>query len=266
MRVFISLFIMICALQAQAIYDYGVEMIKPNGCEFRWSFHEKGTPDPKGVAWTGNCVANKANGYGLIYELTSSTSYFVRFSSGNMYPTVLEIKDGVAKPVFLYADYQGVTPQYDACNKYKAECDQLLQMYKEMKHSLPKNPNAGKSDSSSSKKTGSSSSSSGGKLGSLGPITPPPAAFLNSVQGERVACTEAALGAIGNKLMAKYYSELHANSMCTASRAGAKAHYEAIITIEQSCPPNMIPQVADMQPLRNELKSALDIAAYSCAQ
>ncbi|QDK46236.1 hypothetical protein DOM22_14220 [Bdellovibrio sp. ZAP7] len=267
MKLLISFFILACTIQANAtVYDYGVEMVRPDGCEFRWPFHEQGTPEPEGVAWKGKCVGNKAEGYGLMFEMNSSTSYFMRYSAGKNHPFVMEIKNGVAKPVFLSATGVGVTPDYDGCRKYKKECDLHVQMYNEMKSSLPKNPYAGKSDNNSGKNSGSSSGggNSSSSVGALGPVTPPPADFLRAIKGERVACTEAALGALGNKMMDKYGAELRTNSMCTVARGTAKAHYEVIISIEKSCPPEKIPQVADMQPLREVLQSALDTIHFSC--
>ncbi|WP_413586998.1 hypothetical protein [Bdellovibrio sp. HCB274] len=261
MKLLISLFVMAFAVQANATaYELAYRMKRPDGCEFIWPFHEKGS-GPEGVVWEGKCSGNKAQGYGLMYEENSSTSYFVRFSSGNNYPFVMEIKNGVAKPVFLLPTGEGIVPDYDGCRKYKKECDIHVQMYNEMKSSLPKNPNAGKSVGASGKNSGSSSNSNGS---SRGPITPPPADFLRAIKGERVACTDAALGAFGYKMQDKYRNELNTNSMCTVARGTAKAHYEVIITIEKSCTPEMIPQVADMQPLRAVLQSALDTIEFSC--
>ncbi|WP_413293210.1 hypothetical protein ACLSU7_17640 [Bdellovibrio sp. HCB185ZH] len=264
MKLLISLFVMAFAVQAHAApYELAYRMQRPDGCEFIWPFHEKGAP-PEGVVWEGKCSGNKAQGYGLIYEENSSTSYFIRYSSGNNYPFVMEIKNGVAKPVFLEPTGEGIVPDYDGCRKYKKECDIHVKMYNEMKSSLPKNPNAGKSARDSGKNSDSSSNSLSNGGGSTGPITPPPADFLTSIKGERVACTEAAIGAFGYKMQDKYRNELNSNSMCTVARGTAKAHYEVIITIEKSCAPGMIPQVADMQPLREVLQSAVDTIEFSC--
>ncbi len=266
MKFLISLLLMTFALQANAtLYDSPVNMTRgSDGCQYQWPFREQGSPSTQ-ISFSGTCVGKKAHGYAVIYEKDRDASYFLKFIAGKADIFAVVITNGVPNPTVLSSTVDGVVLRYDRCNdpSIRSACDQLMQKYREMKPTLPKNPFPKNSGSSSGSGSGSSSSG-GGRLGGLGPVTPPPAEFLRSVRGERVACTEEALGAIGNKLMAKYYNELHSNSMCTAARAGAKAHYEAIITIEQSCPPAMIPQVADMQPLRNELQSALDIAAYSC--
>ncbi|WP_413575221.1 hypothetical protein ACLVWU_13045 [Bdellovibrio sp. HCB290] len=232
MKLLISLFVMICAIQANAVvYDYGLEMVRPDGCKFRWPLHEQGAPNPEGVAWYGSCVGNKAQGYGLIFELNSPTSYFIRYSSGNAYPMLMEIKNGVAKPVFLNASHVGVTPDYNPCSKYKKECDQLVQMYNEMKSSLPKNPYAGKSDKNSSKKSGPSSEVPRGN------VMAKPAGFVTDEGPYIGTCDDQRLAAeierYGQKVIAQYGREA---SICPSSKGMVKVHYFAITLLQKNCP------------------------------
>ncbi|WP_413575223.1 hypothetical protein ACLVWU_13055 [Bdellovibrio sp. HCB290] len=219
------------------------------------------------VKWTGKCVNGRAQGSGwLTYKNVhnSTVDTYTDYSQGKQsnpyyYRRTRTIHGRVSEYLgkrTLGANTKIFVDVVTSCNGDK-NCQRISKIGKQ---------GPGQASGNSSAQSGSSSVSgnSSASDGSLGSVTPPPADFLRSIQGDRVSCTDAALGAVGKRMMDKYGAELRSNSMCTTARASAKAHYEVIVTIEKSCPPEMIPQVADMQPLRSSLQSALDTIQFSC--
>ncbi|WP_413557909.1 hypothetical protein [Bdellovibrio sp. HCB209] len=232
------------------------------GCNLRWWFRGSNDNNPIGdISWTGGCVGNKAQGFGFASKVSSNHAYFGSFSAGDLGENVfLEVTDGAITPYKL--DFsRGLKVTTD--NIDKSTLAKVMDQYSKMKSKNPKTGSTSKKSSGSTKKSDSSKSSTHKASSS---VTPPPIAMLKQYEGTAVACTEYALGAAGNEIVNKLYSEIHAEGMCPPAKGVAKALYFSITTIEKSCSPAEIANVADMADLRSQLQEAVDIIKFSCVK
>jgi hypothetical protein len=97
------------------------------GCSLKMPFVSTHDDEPKKISWTGACLNGKASGYGTISTSNGITSYFAKFSDGELAsPYYADVQDGLMP---FYKKYEakgfgkkGYTQDLN-CNATKgAEC------------------------------------------------------------------------------------------------------------------------------------------------
>lgn len=264
MKILVSLLIFASAVQAHATatYTFGREVTTTSGCHLLWSFETLGSNNIGSVTWTGGCVAGAAEGYGVVSESGTSNLYFTKFEKGKSL-RYIAMKNGAPVPFEITADSNdGTFITYESC-KISVPCKSLLQRYNEMK---PKMGSGSTDKGNSSGSSKASKSSAPSVSGHYGAITPPPHSSLRGIQGDRVACTDAVLGAKADEIANRLMARMNQPSLCPANLAGIEFFYRVITMIEKSCTVEQIPNVADLDEYRRGLDTSLGIVRETCTQ